>query len=156
MIWVSGVNHLHVRLSTKKTASARRLFGQKYDYYHSNPCSWCKQSRQTVFPLKCMTCDALPQKMQEGEYFWSTIPSPSTNISSGVPTSISIVLRNSFGRTIRPSSSTFRVIPVAFIFSSPSYRVYGYHNINPPVSNIPLMTFLKTFYDSVISPGRLI
>ncbi len=77
-----------------------------------------RQDEQIHLSLKSTTSSLLPQKTQVISCFFMIIESPSTYISSGSRSEIPIVRRNSIGRTIRPSSSTFLTIPVDFITKS--------------------------------------
>jgi len=70
----------------------------------------------TFLPLYILMSSMLSQKMQEGWYFFRTILSSSTKISTGSLQLMFRILRSSIGRTIRPSESTGRTIPVDFIF----------------------------------------
>lgn len=73
-----------------------------------------RQAPQILLLLKTTTSSELEQNVHWGSYFLRTTFSPSVKISKESLGAISRCLRNSIGRTILPSSSTFLTIPVDF------------------------------------------
>lgn len=89
---------------------------------------------QINFPLYEMSFFDDEQKKQLVSYFLKIILESSTKTSIGVPSIISNNSRISFGITTLPSSSTFLIIPVLFIFPF------------PPSFNLPCIGYTSICY----------